>query len=232
MVVPAVAISTLLGALNGYVLTKWRFPGHKLVFGLMLFACFIPFQAVLIPMATIWHSAVRHRSALGRHFGIRPEPRPRPRRLRPRLHDAVLPQLLRGVPDRTDQGRADRRRELLPDLPPHPAAELGADHRRDRDLPVHQHLERLSLRRLLRRPATTMPMTVALNNVVNTSTGVRRIQRQHGRRDDRRPADAPRLRRRRTLLRARPDGRRGQRMTPWPSSKSPACASASAASRS
>ena len=33
MVVPAVIISTLLGALNGYVLTKWRFPGHKLVFG-------------------------------------------------------------------------------------------------------------------------------------------------------------------------------------------------------
>ena len=53
MVVPAVAISTILGALNGYVLTKWRFKGHKLVFGLMLFACFIPFQAVLLPMATI-----------------------------------------------------------------------------------------------------------------------------------------------------------------------------------
>jgi glucose/mannose transport system permease protein len=53
MVVPAVAISTILGALNGYVLTKWRFPGHKLIFGLMLFACFIPFQAVLLPMATI-----------------------------------------------------------------------------------------------------------------------------------------------------------------------------------
>lgn len=53
MVVPAVAISTLLGALNGYVLTKWRFPGHKWIFGLMLFACFIPFQAVLIPMARI-----------------------------------------------------------------------------------------------------------------------------------------------------------------------------------
>jgi glucose/mannose transport system permease protein len=53
MVVPAVAISTILGALNGYVLTKWRFPGHKLVFGMMLFACFIPFQAVLIPMARV-----------------------------------------------------------------------------------------------------------------------------------------------------------------------------------
>ena len=53
MVVPAVAISTILGALNGYVLTKWRFPGHKIVFGMMLFACFIPFQAVLIPMARL-----------------------------------------------------------------------------------------------------------------------------------------------------------------------------------
>ena len=53
MVVPAVLISTLLGALNGYVLTKWRFRGHRLVFGLMLFACFIPFQSVLIPMATV-----------------------------------------------------------------------------------------------------------------------------------------------------------------------------------
>jgi len=51
MVVPAVAISTILGALNGYVLTKWRFRGDTLLFGLMLFACFIPFQIVLIPMA-------------------------------------------------------------------------------------------------------------------------------------------------------------------------------------
>ena len=53
MVVPAVAISTILGALNGYVLTKWRFRGDTLIFGLMLFACFIPFQIVLIPMATV-----------------------------------------------------------------------------------------------------------------------------------------------------------------------------------
>ncbi len=51
MVVPAVVISTVLGALNGYVLTKWRFRGDTILFGLMLFACFIPFQIVLIPMA-------------------------------------------------------------------------------------------------------------------------------------------------------------------------------------
>ena len=53
MVVPAVALSTVLGALNGYVLTKWRFPGDNIVFGLMLLACFIPFQIVLIPSARI-----------------------------------------------------------------------------------------------------------------------------------------------------------------------------------
>ncbi len=53
MVVPAVAISTIMGALNGYVLTKWRFRYDTILFGLMLFACFIPFQIVLIPMARI-----------------------------------------------------------------------------------------------------------------------------------------------------------------------------------
>lgn len=53
MVVPAVALSTIFGAINGYVLTKWKFPGHDWVFGMMLLACFIPFQIVLIPMARI-----------------------------------------------------------------------------------------------------------------------------------------------------------------------------------
>ena len=49
----AVIISVGLGAINGYVLSKWRFPGHKIIFGLLLFGCFIPFQIVLIPMARI-----------------------------------------------------------------------------------------------------------------------------------------------------------------------------------
>ena len=51
MVVPAVFVTTLLGALNGYILTKWTFKGATLVFGLILFGCFIPFQIVLVPMA-------------------------------------------------------------------------------------------------------------------------------------------------------------------------------------
>lgn len=51
MVVPAVAISTMLGALNGYALTKWRFPGADVIFALILFGAFIPFQVILLPMA-------------------------------------------------------------------------------------------------------------------------------------------------------------------------------------
>ncbi len=51
MVVPAVFISTTLGALNGYALTKWRFRGANVIFALMLFGAFIPFQVILLPMA-------------------------------------------------------------------------------------------------------------------------------------------------------------------------------------
>lgn len=53
MVVPAVVISTIIGALNGYVLSKWRFRGSNIFFGLLLLSCFIPFQIVLIPMARV-----------------------------------------------------------------------------------------------------------------------------------------------------------------------------------
>jgi glucose/mannose transport system permease protein len=51
--VPAVMISTLVGALNGYVIAQWKFKGSNLIFSLMLFGCFIPFQVVLLPMARV-----------------------------------------------------------------------------------------------------------------------------------------------------------------------------------
>ncbi|WP_339154244.1 carbohydrate ABC transporter permease [Actinomadura luteofluorescens] len=44
-------ISAVLGSLNGYVLSKWRFPGADVVFTLFLFGMFIPYQAVMIPLA-------------------------------------------------------------------------------------------------------------------------------------------------------------------------------------
>ncbi|RBW54853.1 carbohydrate ABC transporter permease [Ruegeria sp. A3M17] len=51
--VPAVFLSTLIGALNGYVVAQWRFKGANIIFSLMLFGCFIPFQVVLLPMARL-----------------------------------------------------------------------------------------------------------------------------------------------------------------------------------
>jgi len=51
MAVPAVMLSTLIGAVNGYVFAQWRFKGSEVLFGLLLFGCFIPFQVVLLPMA-------------------------------------------------------------------------------------------------------------------------------------------------------------------------------------
>ncbi|MEO9654250.1 carbohydrate ABC transporter permease [Marinomonas sp.] len=51
IVLPAVAISTLLGALNGYVISLWKFRGSDLFFAALLVGCFIPFQVILLPMA-------------------------------------------------------------------------------------------------------------------------------------------------------------------------------------
>jgi glucose/mannose transport system permease protein len=70
MVVPAVAISTVVGALNGYVLTKWHFRGHEVIFCMMLFACFIPLQSVLLPMATIFGELSQIGDWLIEHTGL------------------------------------------------------------------------------------------------------------------------------------------------------------------
>jgi len=51
MTIPSVLISTLVGALNGYALTHWRFRGSDALFTMLLVGCFIPFQVVLLPMA-------------------------------------------------------------------------------------------------------------------------------------------------------------------------------------
>jgi len=53
MVIPAVLLSTLIGAFNGYVLTLWRFRGADAFFAMLMVGCFIPFQAILLPMARL-----------------------------------------------------------------------------------------------------------------------------------------------------------------------------------
>ena len=53
MVVPAVLVSTLLGSINGYVLSKWKFRGSETLFAFMLFGVFMPMQVVLLPMSQV-----------------------------------------------------------------------------------------------------------------------------------------------------------------------------------
>lgn len=50
LAISATVLSAFLGSLNGYVLSKWRFKGANIIFPLMLFGMFIPYQSVLIPL--------------------------------------------------------------------------------------------------------------------------------------------------------------------------------------
>lgn len=53
LVVPAVLVSAAIGAVNGYVLAKWRFPGSETMFAFLLFGVFMPMQVVLLPMSQV-----------------------------------------------------------------------------------------------------------------------------------------------------------------------------------
>ncbi len=53
LTVPATLISAFLGSMNGYVLSKWKFPGANILFPLLLFGMFIPYQSILIPLVRV-----------------------------------------------------------------------------------------------------------------------------------------------------------------------------------
>lgn len=50
MVVPAAVISAFIGSLNGFVLARWKFRGANIIFPLILFGMFIPYQSIFIPL--------------------------------------------------------------------------------------------------------------------------------------------------------------------------------------
>lgn len=50
LVVPATILSALLGSFNGYIFAKWKFKGSEIIFTLILFGMFIPYQSILIPL--------------------------------------------------------------------------------------------------------------------------------------------------------------------------------------
>jgi len=50
LAIPATIISAVWGSINGYVFAKWRFRGSNLLFGILVFGMFIPYQSILIPL--------------------------------------------------------------------------------------------------------------------------------------------------------------------------------------
>jgi glucose/mannose transport system permease protein len=50
LAIPAALISSFLGAMNGFVLSRWRFPRADWVFTFILFGMFIPYQAIMTPL--------------------------------------------------------------------------------------------------------------------------------------------------------------------------------------
>ncbi len=50
LTVPATILSAMWGSINGYILSKWKFRGSDILFPLLLFGMFIPYQSILIPL--------------------------------------------------------------------------------------------------------------------------------------------------------------------------------------
>jgi glucose/mannose transport system permease protein len=50
LAIPATIISAVWGSINGYVFAKWKFRGSNLLFALLVFGMFIPYQSILIPL--------------------------------------------------------------------------------------------------------------------------------------------------------------------------------------
>jgi glucose/mannose transport system permease protein len=66
--VPAAIISSFIGSLNGYVFAKWRFPYSNLIFMLILFGIFLPYQGILIPLVQVLTAVHLYGSVIGLIF--------------------------------------------------------------------------------------------------------------------------------------------------------------------
>ncbi len=54
ILIPSVIVSILVGAVNGYALTYWRVKGANLMFGILLIGAFIPYQVFIYPLVRLF----------------------------------------------------------------------------------------------------------------------------------------------------------------------------------
>ncbi|MCL6632851.1 MAG: carbohydrate ABC transporter permease [Alicyclobacillus herbarius] len=65
LAIPATVIVAIVGACNGYALSKWQFRGSHTLFQLLLFGMFIPYQSVLIPLLKVMDALGLYNSVAG-----------------------------------------------------------------------------------------------------------------------------------------------------------------------
>ena len=53
LAIPASLLSAFIGSINGYIFSKWKFRGSDVLFALLLFGMFIPYQSILIPIVRV-----------------------------------------------------------------------------------------------------------------------------------------------------------------------------------
>ena len=150
--------------MNGYALANWRFKGADIFFTILIVGAFIPYQVMLYPIVII----LREIGLYGTLYGLII------------VHSIfgmpILTLLFRNyftsLPQELFKAARVDGAGFWAHLFQHHAADVAADLRR-RDHPAgHRHLERLPVRRRLHQP-DTYPMTVQLNNIVNSVQGVK-----------------------------------------------------------
>ena len=65
ILIPSVILSILIGALNGYALSFWRTRGAELLFAVLLIGAFIPYQVFLYPLVRLFSVFGIYNSLIG-----------------------------------------------------------------------------------------------------------------------------------------------------------------------
>jgi glucose/mannose transport system permease protein len=65
LTIPATVLSSLVGSINGYCISKWKFRGTDTIFTLVLFGMFIPYQSILIPLVKFMQTVGMYNSIIG-----------------------------------------------------------------------------------------------------------------------------------------------------------------------
>ncbi|MCC6158166.1 MAG: carbohydrate ABC transporter permease [Deltaproteobacteria bacterium] len=65
LTIPGTILSSLIGSINGYCLSKWKFRGSNTLFTIVLFGMFIPYQSILIPLVKFMQTIGLYNSIAG-----------------------------------------------------------------------------------------------------------------------------------------------------------------------